>query len=208
MTNNRSGVPPISRIPPSEACSFAWSRSMPSLSFLVRPSAPSAIRSSISFSRWIDWDTVFQFVSVPPQPAVVHVVLRAFLRRLGDRLLRLPLGADEENTPALRHRLADRVQRRVQHRDGLGQVDDVNAVPVAIDELAHARVPSLGLVAEVNARFEKLTQRKVRQRHELWSFPVSCPRRGHDAPFPGQPADRWGCLPRTAQTTPVKCARS
>ena len=66
MTKIMSGVPPISRMPPSDCCSLACSRSSPSRSFLVRPLAPPASFSSIDFSRAIDCDTVFQLVSVPP----------------------------------------------------------------------------------------------------------------------------------------------
>ncbi len=66
ITTIRSGTPPMSRMPPSDCCSLSCSRSRPSRSFLVRPSAPDASFSSIDFSRAIEFETVFQLVSVPP----------------------------------------------------------------------------------------------------------------------------------------------
>ena len=59
---------------------------------------------------------------------------------------------------------------------------------------AHARVPALGLVPEVHARFDEGARRI---RAEPWlrsSFPVS-PRRG-DQSLAAQPVDPRGCLPR------------
>ena len=45
------------------------------------------------------------------EPAVIDVVLAAALGRLGDRLLRLALGADEQHAPAAGDDVADRLQR-------------------------------------------------------------------------------------------------
>ena len=44
----------------------------------------------------------------------------------------------------------------MQQRHGLGQVDDVDAVARAVDVGLHLGVPAMGLVAEMNARFEEL----------------------------------------------------
>ncbi len=96
---------------------------------------------------------------------MIHVELRRFLGRFGNRFLRLTLGADEQHAAALGNDVTDRLQSRVQHRDGLRQIDDVNTVTFTIDELAHAGVPTLGLVTVVNASFQKLTQRKFGKRH-------------------------------------------
>jgi len=101
---------------------------------------------------------------------VVHVVLRAFLGRLGNRLRCLPLGADEQHPPALGDGLADDVERRVEHRNGLRQVDDVDAVARAVDEFAHAGIPALRLVAEVNASFQQLTQIELGKSHGRFLF--------------------------------------
>jgi hypothetical protein len=99
------------------------------------------------------------------EPAMVHVVLGRALGRFRDRLRGLALGADEEDAAALRDGLAHRLQRRIEQRHGLGQVDDVDAVARAVDIRPHARVPAVGLVAEVHARFEKLAQCKLWQSH-------------------------------------------
>ena len=124
------------------------------------------------------------------EPAVVHVVLRATLCGFGHRLLGLALGADEEDATALGHGFTNRVQSRVQHGSGLGQVDDVDTVALAVDELCHPRVPTLSLVTEVNASFEQLTHGEIGKRHVLVlsglrlsggsgsSYPTGGPKRG------------------------------
>ena len=62
----------------------------------------------------------------------------------------------------------------MQHRDGLRQIDDMNIVAGAEDVRAHLRIPTVGLMAEVDASFQKLTHLKVRKRHK--SSPVDLPR--------------------------------
>ena len=66
ITNSRSGRPPISLMPPSDLLSLSRSRVSCSTSFLVRPLASPASISSSCFRRRIDWEMVFQLVSVPP----------------------------------------------------------------------------------------------------------------------------------------------
>ena len=56
---------------------------------------------------------------------------------------------------------------RVEHRHGLGEVDDVDVVAGAEDVIAHLRVPAVGLMAEVNASFQKLAHAVIGQRHGL-----------------------------------------
>ena len=43
-------------------------------------------------------------------------------------------------------------------------------VTIAEDVRLHLRVPAMGLVAEVNASFQKLAHRKIRQCHAFYSF--------------------------------------
>src|SRR5207302_730250 len=62
------------------------------------------------------------------EPAVVDVVLAAALGRLGDRLLGLALGADEEHAAAAGDRVAQLLQAAMQHRHGLLEIDDMDAV--------------------------------------------------------------------------------
>ena len=81
-------------------------------------------------------------------------LLSAVLLVFGNGVLRLPLGADEQDAAALGHGIADRLQSAMQHRHRLGQVDDVNVVAGAENVLGHLRVPSMGLMAEVNASFQ------------------------------------------------------
>ena len=59
----------------------------------------------------------------------------------------------------------------MQHRDGLGEVDDVDVVANAVEEGRHLRVPAMLLVAEMDAGFEQLAHGKVGQCHDyLVSF--------------------------------------
>ena len=46
-----------------------------------------------------------------PKPARIHEVLRRTLGGFGDAVLRLPLGADEQDTAALGDGIADRLER-------------------------------------------------------------------------------------------------
>ena len=74
-------------------------------------------------------------------------------------LLRLLLRADKQNVLAVHREIADEVVRLLELLDGLLQVDDVDAVSFREDVLRHLRVPSSGLVAEVDARLQKLLHR-------------------------------------------------
>ena len=82
-------------------------------------------------------------------------------------VLRLPLGADEQDAAAFGDGVAHRLQCAMQHRHGLREIDDVDVVAGAEDVTTHLRVPAVGLMAEVHASFQKLTHRKVRKRHNL-----------------------------------------
>ncbi|GGO17407.1 hypothetical protein GCM10010980_14600 [Corynebacterium marinum] len=52
--------------------------------------------------------------------------------------------------------LLDELERCVDVGQGLLQVDDVDTVAVGEDETTHLRVPTTGLVAEVDTGIEKL----------------------------------------------------
>src|SRR6185312_4922107 len=103
------------------------------------------------------------------QPALVHVILGAALGGGGNRLLRLALGADEQDAPAGSGSLAQRHQRRVQQGHRLGQIEDVDVVARAIDVGRHLRIPALLAMAEMGAALEQLTHGKIRQSHGLQS---------------------------------------
>ena len=69
-----------------------------------------------------------------------------------DRLLRLLLGAHEQDVLAGEHTLAHGLVRFLDRDDGLLQIDDVDAVALGEDVPRHARIPALGLMSEVDTR--------------------------------------------------------
>ena len=91
--------------------------------------------------------------------------MRRALGGIGDRVLRLPLGADEQDAPAAGDRVADRLQRPVQHRHRLRKVDDVDVGADAEDVLGHLRIPAMGLMAEMRASLQQLAHRELGKRH-------------------------------------------
>src|SRR6202163_4502246 len=99
------------------------------------------------------------------EPARIDEILRRALGGFGDAVLRLPLGADEQDTAALGNGVADRLQRAMQQRHGLGEVDDVDVVAGTENVIRHLRITAVRLVAKVNASFEQLTHGKIGKRH-------------------------------------------
>jgi hypothetical protein len=100
---------------------------------------------------------------------MVDEMLAACLGGLGDRVLRLALGADEQHLAAAGDGLLDEVERAREQRHRLRQIDDVDAVAVAEDVRLHPRVPAVGLVAEMHSGLEQLLQGDDIRRH--WSSP-------------------------------------
>ena len=129
------------------------------------------IRSSSSRSRLIDCGDRLEVGQHAAEPAVVDVILAAALGGVGDRLLRLALGADQQHAAAAGDDVADRLQALVQHRLGLLEVDDVDPVADAEDVRRHLGVPPAGVMAEMNAGFEQLAHGGSWYCHE--SFLVS-----------------------------------
>jgi hypothetical protein len=86
---------------------------------------------------------------------------------LGDRLLRLALGADEQHLAAAGDGLANEIERASEKRHGLREIDDVDAVPLAEDVRLHLGVPAVGLVAEMRPGLKQLLHGNVRGRHGL-----------------------------------------
>src|SRR6202047_2283906 len=101
------------------------------------------------------------------EPARIDEILRRSLRGFGDAILRLPLGADEEDTAALCNRVADRLERAVQQRHGLGKIDDVDVIARTENVIRHFRIPAVRLVTKVNASLKQLTHREFGKRHSL-----------------------------------------
>ena len=100
------------------------------------------------------------------EPAGVDVILGRALGGVGDLLLRLALGADEQHATALGDRIGHDLQRLMEQRHRLGEVDDVDVVADAEDVLVHLRVPAMRLVAEMRAGLEQATHGNVRKRHD------------------------------------------
>jgi len=92
----------------------------------------------------------------PTQPALVDVGLADARGLLRDDLLSLLLGADEEDGATVGDRLLGELVGLVDVRQGLLQVDDVDAGALREDEALHLRVPATGLVSEVDAAVEQL----------------------------------------------------
>jgi len=70
--------------------------------------------------------------------------------------LRLLLGADEQDRPAMRNCLFHELVGAVDVGQRLLQVDDVDAVALGENEALHLRVPPTSLVPEVHAAGEQL----------------------------------------------------
>ena len=90
------------------------------------------------------------------QPALVDERHSHPAGLLGDGLLRLLLGADVEDGPAVGDGLLDELVGAVDEIQRLLQVDDVDAVALGEDEALHLRVPAPGLVPEVDAALKEL----------------------------------------------------
>ena len=89
------------------------------------------------------------------QPALVYIKLAAGDRGFLDCFLRLLLASDEQNPAAASRHILEKLSRTLQLLHGLIQVDDVNLVPLLEDVWLHLRIPPLGLVTEMHARFQK-----------------------------------------------------
>ena len=152
------GVRGMSRMPPRVFSSLSFSRRRPRSSFLVRPEAATSSKSmpSSSLSRWIRLMMVPKLVSMPPSQRWFTNGMPDPGGLLGDGLLGLLLGADEQHLAAAGDGVLDERVRAVDVGQRLLQVDDVDAVALGEDESLHLRVPATGLVPEVDAALEQL----------------------------------------------------
>jgi len=91
------------------------------------------------------------------EPAVVDVRHAGLLGRVLDRVAGLLLRADEQHDAALVRDVRGELLRLAQQLLGLEQVDDVDAAVLAVDEATHLRIPAAGLVAEVHAGLQQLS---------------------------------------------------
>jgi len=125
------------------------------------------------------------------QPALVHVEHRAARCLLGNGVLRLALGAHEENDSPLGGQVLHEFRRLFEHLQRLLQVNNVDPIALAEDVLLHARVPPFRLMPEVNTSFEQLLHGDVCQSTSLFGLHPSAT--GPGLPFPSTPTrGRWG----------------
>src|SRR6185437_12659531 len=91
------------------------------------------------------------------EPAVVDVRHAYALGVFLDAVLRLLLGADEQDRAAALGEVAHERLGLVQALRGLLQVDDVDAAALAEDEALHLGIPAAGLVTEVDSGLQELS---------------------------------------------------
>ena len=150
------------------ASSCSSSRSSRRRSFFDSMLSLSLSLPSISLSRSTEALMVTKLVSVPPsQRCVTQYWLQRFASSRID-VLRLALGADEEDAPVVARELPHELGGLIEHLDRLLQIDDVDPASTTEDVPLHLRVPATGLVTEVNAGFEQLLHRDLGQRHTSW----------------------------------------
>ena len=89
---------------------------------------------------------------------VVHAAAHGFL---GNGLLRLALGAHEQDRLALARKIGNEARRLFEELQGLLQVNDVNPVAFPVDVFLHLGVPAARLVAEVNSSLQELFHRYI-----------------------------------------------
>ena len=113
------------------------------------------------------------------QPAVVHIEHPTASGFFGDGVLGLPLGADKKDSLALRGSVLHKLARVLEHLERFLQVNNVNSVAFPEDVFLHLGVPALGLVPEVDARFEQFLHGDVSQITSL----LDCILRGSNCPL-------------------------
>jgi hypothetical protein len=97
------------------------------------------------------------------EPAAVDVRHAGAGGFLGDGILRLALGADEEDELTGGGEVGDELGGFLEELEGLLEVDDVNAVALSEDVFLHLGIPALGLMPEVNSSFEQFFHSNVCQ---------------------------------------------
>ena len=92
----------------------------------------------------------------PAEPAEIDIRHPAAGSRFADRFRSAALGADEHHAAAVGDNRADKIQRVVQHRHRLFEVDNVDVAPLAINIRRHLGIPETGTVPEVCACLKQL----------------------------------------------------
>ena len=93
------------------------------------------------------------------EPTLVDVGHAGLLGVGLNRVLRLALGADKENVSAIGGQITYVGVRVFETVERLIEINDVDAFALTVDESLHLRVPTTGLMSEVDARVEQLLHR-------------------------------------------------
>src|SRR6266516_854772 len=145
ITTSASGNWDISRIPSRLRRSFAASRlSAASSCFPIFLYSGDCSICSMYFKRPMLLRIVERLVSVPPSQ-----------RRLFYRFLRLFLAAHEQDLASTAGHLPKKLRGAPKLDDGLIQIDDVNLISLFENERFHFRIPALGLMPKMDARFQE-----------------------------------------------------
>ena len=92
------------------------------------------------------------------EPALVDVGHATLFGVAAHRILRLLLGADEQDGATLGREFPNEVVSNLSTLERLLEVDDVDAVAFAEDETLHLGVPAAGLMPEVDSGFQHLAR--------------------------------------------------
>ncbi len=90
------------------------------------------------------------------EPALIDVGHAALIGITGNRVLRLLLGAYREHRATRCHQITYEGVRQIDLLQRLVEINYINAVALTEDESLHLRVPSPGLVPEVNPGLQQL----------------------------------------------------
>ena len=104
-------------------------------------------------------EIVRQFVSRPPSQRFETYGMPTRVALLGDRVLGLLLGADEEDRAAALGDVPRELVRLLEQLLRLREVDDVDPAALAEDVAAHLGIPATRLVAEVDTGLQQLSHR-------------------------------------------------
>ena len=91
------------------------------------------------------------------EPALVHIWHVRVVGEIAHGILRLLLGADEQHGATLGRDIAGEVVGGLDAGECLLEIDDVDAIALAVDEALHLWVPAAGLVPEVDTCFQHLS---------------------------------------------------
>src|SRR5580704_13015010 len=90
---------------------------------------------------------------------MIDVEHAAAIGFLGHRLLSLALGSQEKNGLAVAALLAHKARGLAKQLQCLLQINDMDSIAFAEDIFLHLRIPTAGLVAEMNSSLQQLFHR-------------------------------------------------